>query len=175
MPPVPSAPNVWGAASSGGRAFPGQPRPELMVKARPFDALLTGVAAATVGGAIWWLVVALTKSEFPYLALLVGILAGQGVLVGARRGGLAQGVAAALFTAVALLVAQYFVQRSITIGDAADLGITTHIPLWQGFDVARQIVTDSIKDHRVTGLFFAIAVVAAGVTAGSSSRRPAVG
>ena len=147
----------------------------LVVKARLPDAILTGIAAATVGGLIWWVAVAFTHREFPYLALLVGLLAGQGVLVGARKGGPAQGAMAAAFCLGALLVAQYFVVRSITIGEAADRGIAVSIPLWLGFSPARQIVVDSIKDHGLTGLFFAIAVLAAAVTAGSSSRRPAVG
>ncbi|MGI8756812.1 MAG: hypothetical protein ACR2MB_13335 [Acidimicrobiales bacterium] len=147
----------------------------LVVKTRPVDALLTGIAAAALGGLAWWTVVAFTHREFPYLALVVGLLAGQGVLIGARKGGVVQGFLAALFCLAALLVAQYFVVRSITIQEAADRGISNSVPLWLGFSPARQVVTDSIRDHALTGVFFAIAVLAAAVSAGSSSQRPAVG
>lgn len=175
--------NRWGGSvpappPSPGRAgrvgLPEPPPPVLVVKARPFDALLTGIAAAAIGGVAWWAVVALTEREFPYLALVLGLLAGQGVLVGARKGGPLQGLLAALFCATALLVAQYFVVRSLAIHQSADRSIAASIPLWQGFDTARQVVTDSIRDHVLTGVFFAIAVVAAALSAGSPSRRPAV-
>ncbi len=145
--------------------------PTLVVRTRPFDAILTGIAAAAIGGAVWWAAVAFSHREIPYLALLVGILAGQGVLVGARRGGLLQGVLAAVFCLGALGVAQYFVQRSLLV-DASGAG--SSVPLWLGFDSARRVVTGSVRDHALTGVLFAVSVVAAAVSAGSASRRPAI-
>lgn len=168
---VPAPPSPGHAGRAG---LPPPPPAVLVVKARIVDALLTGIAAAAIGGVAWWAVVTFTGREFPYLALVVGLLAGQGVLVGARKGGPLQGFLAATFCLMALLVTQYFVVRSLAIGQAADSGVSASIPLWQGFDTARRVVTDSIGDHLLTGVFFAIAVVAAAVSAGSPSRRPAV-
>lgn len=147
----------------------------LVVKVRLLDALLTGIAAAAVGGVAWWAVVALSGSQFPYLALIVGILAGQGVLIGARKGGPLQGALAAGFCLVALVVAEYFVARSLAISQAADAGQHLDVPLWQGFSFAREVVTEAVKADKLVGLFWGIAVIAAAVTAGAPSRRPAIG
>lgn len=180
LPPPPPSSGPPGSPLQGWATVPAPPPPPgapgppvLVVKTRLFDAVLTGIAAAAIGGLAWWTVVAFTQREFPYLALVVGLLAGQGVLIGARKGGVAQGVLATVLCLTALLVAQYFVVRSLTIQEAADRGVANSVPLWLGFSPSRQVVIDSIRDHALTALFFGIAVLAAAITAGSPSRRPA--
>lgn len=176
-PPPPTSGGSGGtnaAPGSGWGQAPGDQRP-LLVKLRPADALLTGVAAAAIGGLIWWAVTALTSRQFPYLAVVIGLLVGQGVLVGARRGGVAQGIVAATLCLVALAVAEYFIQRSLAFHQAHEHGVSIDLPLWQGFSVARKAVVEGVKEHALTGLFWALAVVVAFGSAVSSSRRPALG
>lgn len=159
--------NTWGQAPGTQRQRP--------VRARPVDALLTGLAAAAIGGAIWWAVTALTSRQFTYLALVVGLLVGKGVLVGARRGGVVQGVAAAVLCLAALAVAEYFIQRSLAFHQAHERGVSIDLPLWQGFGFAREVVVEGVKDHALTGLFWALAAVVAFISAVGSSRRSALG
>lgn len=165
-PPPPSG--GWGAPSIGG------PR-QLVVKSRLPDGLLTGMAAAAIGGTAWWLVTSLTSSQIPYLAIVVGVLIGQGVLIGARKGGIVQGVTAALLCLVALAVAEYFIQRSLAIHEAQKAGGSLAIPLWQGFSFAREVVTEAVKDRTLTPIFWGLGAVVAFVVTFDSKRRPAVG
>jgi hypothetical protein len=148
----------------------GVKRGELEVRSRPLDAMLTGIAAAAIGGAIWYGVAVATHKQFVYLAVLVGALAGQGVLVGARRGGPIPAAMAFVFCAAGLLVAEYFVLRSITVSQYPDQSI----PLWQGFGLARRVVFDQLKHDTMTALFFAVAAVVATAGAALPNRRPIV-
>lgn len=178
VPPPPPTSGGWGrtnAAPGNGWGQAPATQGQLLVKARPADALLTGVAAAAVGGLIWWAATALTSRQFPYLAVVIGLLVGQGVLVGARRGGIAQGIAAAALCLAALAVAEYFIQRSLAFQQAHEHGVSIDLPLWQGFGFARKAVVEGVKDHALTGLFWALAVVVAFASAVSNSRRPALG
>jgi hypothetical protein len=165
-PPPPPA-GAWGAAPGVRRA--------LVVKARPFDGILTGLAAATIGGAAWWAVTSLTALQIPYLAVVVGLLVGQGVLIGARKGGIVQGIVAAVLCVLALAVAEYFIQRSLAIHDAHKAGSSIALPLWQGFSFARQVVTEAVKGRAITAIFWGIGAIVAFVVTFDSKRRPAVG
>lgn len=135
-------------------------------RTRMGEGLLVGLAAAAVAGAIWWAVVANTERQFGYGAILVGALVGQGVRLGARRGGIGPGLVAGLATLAALVVAEYFIQRSLVISQGGD------IPLWLGFTTARDIVRESLDSEPLSGLFWLLAACAAAVTAGSTTRRP---
>lgn len=160
VPPPP--PGGWGPT----------PQPltsQLVVADRIPEGILVGAAAATIGGVIWWAVVASTHHEIYYLALLIGLLTGQGVLVGARKGGVAQAVLAGVFTLAAMAVAQYFVERSLAISAGGG-----NLPLWQGFGFARSVVSDRLHHDAIVPLLWALSVVAAAASAGGSSRRPAI-
>lgn len=153
----------WGTAPAVGAT------PVLVVRQRIGEGLVVGVAAAALAGLGWWASVFYTERLFPYVAIVVGILIGQGVLIGARKGGALPAVLAGLLTLTALLAAQYFIERSLAI---ANFG--ADVPLWLGFDAARQVVTDSFDADRLIGLFWLVSVVAAAISAGSSTRRPVV-
>ncbi len=175
LPPPPSVapPGPTGAGTWGG----GPPAPQTgplalgVVRApaatRLAEGLLVGLAAAVVAGTLWWAVVAATERVFVYGAVLVGVIVGHGVLIGARRSGVGPAALAAGSTLVALAVAEYFVQRSITI---ADTGIS--LPLWQGFDLAVEVVRTSLGDNPIAALFWLVAAGAAAVTAGATGKRP---
>src|SRR5262245_20847656 len=91
---------------------------DLVVKTRIGDAVLTGLGFAVLGGVAYWGVIAATGKDLPYVGLIMGILVGQGVLVGARRGGPVQAALAGVFSLLGLIVAQYFVARTLLIHDS---------------------------------------------------------
>ena len=162
---VPPSVGGWGAnVPSNLNLKPG----DLQVKARPLDGVLTGIAAAAIGGAIWWGVAVATHREFVYVAILVGALAGQGVLIGTRRTGPIPAAMAFVFCSLGLLVSDYFVQRSLVVHDFPN----TTIPLWQGLSVARRVVTDDLTHHWLTALFFALAALVATAGAAFPNRKP---
>ena len=139
----------------------------LVTKTRLLDGALVGVAMAALAGVGWWAVVALTKTQFVYGALVVGVVVGQAVLIGARKGGSGPAVVAGLACLTSLAVAEYFIQRSLAIQS-----LEADLPLWQGFATAFDVVRSSLQAEPLTGVFWAIAVLAAAVSAGSPARRP---
>lgn len=167
-PPGPTGAGTW----SGGPPPPGAPtvgpgRSVLVVRTRLGDALLVGAAAAGVAGLLWWAVTATLERQFVYGAILVGVLVGHGVLVGARRGGPVPAAVAGVATLVALLVAEYFIQRSLAV---SQLGVD--LPLWQGLSTATDVVRTSIEEDPLTGVFWLVAAGAAVLTTASAQRRP---
>lgn len=174
---VPAPPQASGRSDQYGadawvNATPGQPAPPRPVRTRPLDGILTGLAAAAVGGAIWWGVTSLTERQIPYLAVIVGVIVGQGVVEGTRKGGIVPGLIAGVCCLGALIVAQYFIERSLFLSAAQDRGVTVDLPLWDGFSSAKQVVQDAVEEDKLRGVFWIVAAVAAAVTAGSSGRRP---
>lgn len=170
--PPSSASSPWAGPGPGhgwGTPPAASATPTLVVRRRIGEGLVVGLAAAALAGLGWWASVFYTERLFPYVAIVVGILVGQGVLIGARKGGAVPAVLAGLLTITALLTAQYFIERSLAIAN-----FDADIPLWLGFDTARQIVTDSFDADRLLGLFWLVSVIAAAISAGSPSRRPVV-
>lgn len=141
----------------------------MVVRRRLGEGLVVGLAAAVLAGTAWWASVFFTERLIVYAAIVVGIVVGQGVLIGARKGGAVPAVVAGLLTLAALLVAQYFIERSLAI---ANFG--ADIPLWLGFGTAREIVTDSVDGDPLIGLFWLVSAFAAIISAGAPSRRPVV-
>ena len=140
----------------------------MIVRTRPLEAVVVGLAAAALAGVAWWAAVALTEQLFVYAAILVGLLVGQGVLIGARKGGVVPAVLAAVFTLGALLVAQYFIERSLAISKQG----AQDLPLWLGFSTAVDVVRTSVDGDRKVAVFWLLSVAAAAFGAGASSRRP---
>lgn len=127
-----------------------QPPPagsRLVVRTRPLDAVLTGGAAAVVGGVAWWAAASFSELEWwPYGSIIVGIVVGFGTLLGARRGGAAPAAIAFVFATVATVLGAYFIDRSLTIAALDDLGLTSDVPLWSGFGDVVGVITDGIED-----------------------------
>ena len=134
------------------------------------EGALVGLAGAAIGAGIWFAVAALVHREVPPAAVLVGILAGQGVLAGARRTGPITAVIAAVWCLVVLGVAEYFVSRTVAVHAQP----TATIPLWQGFGFARQVVSDGVRHSVATAAAFGVAVVFAVAGAGFPNRRPVI-
>lgn len=132
--------------------------------------LLMGVAAATLGGLAWYLVVSVTHFQITFLAVGVGWFTAQGVLFGARRGGKLTGALAAMLTLLAVVVSQYFITRSFLIHGLKGLGAPGTVPLWRSFDWAYRLIRAAMKDSPLIAIFWAVAVVAAFVTGANNQR-----
>src|SRR5262245_15608316 len=124
-------------------------------------AVMGGFAGAVVAGLIWWGIVATTRIQIVYLAFGVGWIVAQGVLICAQqRNRFPLQVVAGTFTLLALGVSEYFIRRSLIIDDGGSL------PLWNGLDVALDLVREGLKAEPATALFWIVGVVVAIVVAG---------
>ncbi|MEZ5139608.1 MAG: hypothetical protein R2711_12830 [Acidimicrobiales bacterium] len=127
VPPPPSASTAAGALPLG------VDRPAVVVRTRPADGLLVGLAAAGIAGVVWWAIGGVLEfTWWHYAAAVVGLIVGQGVVIGARRGGAVPAVIAGVLSLAVVVVAVYFIDRSQTITSFADQGRSSDIPLWQG-------------------------------------------
>lgn len=164
-PAGPSMPVQWavGIPAPPGEPAPARPLPTLRIA----EGVLVGLAAAAVAGLAWWGVAALTQRQFVYLAILIGFGVGRGAVVGARRGSPGLAVFAFVITLAALACAEYFIQRSLAIES-----LHAEIPLWSGFDFAKEVVKSSIKDSPLNLVFWLVAAGIAGFQAARPSARP---
>lgn len=136
------------------------------------DGLLVGLAACGIGGGAMWAIAAFGQLErWHYGALLVGLITGLGVLIGARRGGPLPGLIAAVLSLVAVLVTVYFADRSLQIASLEDAGLSSDVPLWQGAQAMVDIVRDWIEFDVASAAAWLLAPVAALVVAGWPGRR----
>lgn len=184
MPPsVPSASGrtsqaPWGAPTTAAPAAAGAP---MAIETRFFDGVLTGVAASAIAGLVWWgLSVAIATSS-PDFALwhlgsvLVGLIVGQGVLTGARRGGLVAGLLALVLSILTVAATVYFIDRSLTIIAFDDAGRSSDISLWQGFGALTDLYRGWWEFDPTRPAMWVLAPVIAVAIAGWPGRRPIVG
>lgn len=166
-PSPPTGAGTWGGGSPAPTAPPVTGMGAMVTRTRLLDGALVGLAAAALAGVAWWAAAATTERFFVYAAILVGVIVGQGVLIGARRGGVLPGLAAAVLTLAALVVAQYFIDRSLTVSAGAEA-----VPLWLGLSTAYDVVKGGVEAEPINGLFWLLAAGVAALAAGSRSRRP---
>ena len=155
-PGGPTSPNL---APNVGVPYPAVGAGPVLRRTNWFDAVLFAVASSTVAGTLWWAVVAFTKTQFVYGALAVGAFVGFATALGARRTGVGTAILAGVCTLAGLVVAEYFIQRTLAIDDGL-----RGIPLWDGFGFARDVVKAGLEDNGATALFWGLAVVAAAFT-----------
>jgi hypothetical protein len=92
----------------------------------------------------WYGVVATIHRQFFYLALAVGFLVGAAVCWGAGRRANATTYAMAIVLAlVSIVAATYFIDRYFLIRFLHQNGVQGHLKLWDNFDFARRLMTDS--------------------------------
>ncbi len=144
-------------------------RPTLITRTRLPEGILVGAAMAALSGVAWWAVVTLTGTELAYGAIALGVVIGQAVLIGARKGGAGPALVAGLACLASLAVAEYFIQRSLTI---SNFGVD--LPLWTGLSTAKDVVWDSLRGEPITGAFWAVGIIAAMASAGAATRRPVI-
>jgi hypothetical protein len=153
--PMPPSSGAYGPPP-GATPFTSSSAQKALRRTNWFDAITFAIASATVGGTLWWAVVAFTERQFLYGAIAVGAIVGMSTALGARKTGIATAVLAGACTLVALAVAEYFIQRTLAINDGV-----TGIPLWDGFGFARDVVKSALEEDGLTGLFWGLAVLAA--------------
>lgn len=176
-PTVPPRPGAWAGAPTAAGALPlgATPAPPV-VRTRLGDGLLIGLAAAGVAGVAWWALCSKLDTEWwPYTSVLVGVLVGQAVVIGARRGGAAQGLMAALLSAASVFVAVYFITRTGQIQAAQDQGYVTDVPLWNGASAFWDAFHDWISWDAAKAAGWLLAPLAAIVVAARPGARPGLG
>lgn len=174
-PPVPSASGRGSQAPWGNPTTATVPSgASLVVKTRVLDGILTGLAAATVAGALWWAVASRVDFEHWHLgSILVGLIVGQGVLIGSRRGGFVSGLLALVFTSLAVLAAVYFIDRSLQITSLA--GRTSDISLWLGFGHLKDTYQGWYDFDKTKPIEWLLGPIVAVIVAGWPGRRPIIG
>ncbi len=131
-------------------------------------ALVGGIAGAFVAGLVWWGIVATTRTQITFVAIGVGWVVAQAVLICCqRRNRLPLQAIAGTFTLLSLAASEYFIQRTLFIKEYGDRFDGFEVPLWDGFGNAREIVQGALEEDPLTGLFWVAAIVTAVVVAGS--------
>jgi hypothetical protein len=116
--------------------------------------LVAGLVAAILATAIWYGVIVVTHYEFGIVAIAVGFLVGQGVVLGARgRASIALVVISPLLTLLALGIGEYLIVAYF-VGQEVGVPIDVVQPL----DFIVSVVVDSITADPITLAFWAIAL-----------------
>lgn len=169
--PLGAVPTSGGAATAGAMSLPGMGsvligetpaagRPAPSVPATGTDlagGLLAGIVAAVVASALWYGVVVVTNYQVGIVAIAVGFIVGQGVVLGARRHGHVALVAiSVVLTLLALAISEYLVvmhfleQEFVVAGESLDR--------IQPIGLVIEIITESLKADPLTLLFWGIAL-----------------
>ena len=125
-------------------------------------ALLFGLIAGAIGGAIWFGIVWVTSRELGIVAIGIGFLVGQAVVIGSgRRYGRRLQALSLVLTLGAMVLAEYLIVRQSAVAyivetygkDAADT-----VPLLLPLGVASDFIMGGIQDDPAQLLFWAIAL-----------------
>jgi hypothetical protein len=124
-------------------------------------ALVLGLIAAAVSSLIWYGVVVISEYQVGLIAILVGWLVGQGVMLGAgRKRGAPLQIMSVVITLVAMVASEYFVWRHFLVLVLKEEEITG-IPLFLPLGDMIQLVMEGIRLEPMTLLFWAIALYVA--------------
>ncbi|HET7169415.1 MAG TPA: hypothetical protein VFI69_09440 [Candidatus Limnocylindrales bacterium] len=119
--------------------------------------LLVGALAAIVASAVWYGVVAVTNYQVGIVAIAVGFLVGQGVVLGARRHGHVALVAiSVVLTLLALAISEYLIVVHIVNQELAAEGAS--VDVIQPLGLVVEVITESLKAEPLTLVFWAIAL-----------------
>jgi hypothetical protein len=119
-----------------------------------FGGFLAGLVAAVIASAVWYGVVAVSHFQVGIVAIAVGFLVGQGVVLGARRrGSLALVAISVVLTLLALVVSEYLIIAHFV---GQELGM--QVELLQPPDFVASVVAESVQADPLTLVFWAIAL-----------------
>lgn len=119
--------------------------------------LLAGAVAAIAASAVWYGVVVATEYQVGIVAIAVGFLVGQGVVLGARRHGHVALVAiSVVLTLLALAVSEYLIVVHIVNQELAAEGAS--VDVLQPLGLVVEVITESLKADPLTLVFWAIAL-----------------
>lgn len=143
-------------------------------------ALVYGLAAGVVAAGVWYAIVVFTQHEVGLVAVAVGWLVGQGVVLGSGgKRGLKLQLLSVLIALAAMAGAEYFILREALIAYLAEQGgRAVTLPLFLPLDLAFDLVTSAIQDDPLELFFWAIALYGAfrvpmGVSVAGTQPAPA--
>lgn len=156
-------------------AAPGQPtQPTRELQPSLAKGALYGVAAAVVGGLVWYLLVAGTKRQFVYGAAALGLLIGWAVVKGAQREGLPTALIATAIAALTVIVTYFYIDRYLIIKELEEAGQLIDISLFPSWTEFTDVLSAGFKAEKSQYLFGIISVLAAailGFTGGQQKRQ----
>jgi hypothetical protein len=118
---------------------------------------LAGLVAAILATGIWYAVVTISQYQLGIVAIVVGFLIGQGVLLGAgRRGSPFLILISVALTLVALVVSEYLIVVHFVNEELAAEGAV--IDMVQPVGLMAEVVVESVKADPLTLVFWAIAL-----------------
>jgi hypothetical protein len=159
-----AAPGLAGGAPRGailagaaGAVTSGEAQPRLPASSKHIlGGLLAGVVAAVLASALWYAVVVVSHFQVGIVAIVVGFLVGQAVVLGAgRRGSVALVGISVLLTLLALVISEYLIIANFV---AQELAPGETIELIQPPAFVLEIVFESLKADPLTLAFWAIAL-----------------
>jgi hypothetical protein len=123
--------------------------------------ILVGVGAALIASLVWYAVVVGTQYEVGFVAIGVGWLVAQAVMVGAgrKRGASLQLVSVGI-TLLAMTIGEYFILHHFLVLALAEKGMED-VPLLLPLSAAADLVGSGLLDDPLTLIFWAIAIYAA--------------
>lgn len=132
--------------------------------------LIAGIVAAVLASAIWYAVVVVSGWQVGLVAIAVGFVVGQGVVLGARkRGSIVLVAISVVLTLLALVISEYLIVAHF-VGQELAPGET--LELVQAPDFIVNVVAASLQLEPITLLFWGIALFqAVAIPARLLSRR----
>ncbi|MGH2474299.1 MAG: hypothetical protein ACRDIL_03465, partial [Candidatus Limnocylindrales bacterium] len=147
--------SIGDAAAMGAAVEPTPSGPA--TSANLIGGLVAGIVAAAVASALWYGVVVVTNYQIGLIAIAVGFIVGQGVVLGAtRRGHVALVAFSVVLTLLALAISEYLVAMHFLVPALAAEGLV--IDVMQPPDLMVEIIIESIKAEPMTLLFWGIAL-----------------
>jgi hypothetical protein len=118
--------------------------------------LLAGVVAAVLATAVWYAVVVISHYQLGIVAIVVGFLVGQAVVLGAgRRGSIVLVGISVVLTLLALVISEYLIIANFVSQQLAP-GETIEVIQPPGFVL--EVVIESVKTEPLTLAFWSIAL-----------------
>jgi hypothetical protein len=116
--------------------------------------LFAGIVAAVLATALWYAVVVVSHYQLGIVAIVVGFLVGQAVVLGAsNRGSIALVGISVVLTVLALVISEYLIIANFV---GQELGETIEVIQPPGFVL--EVVIESVKADPLTLAFWAIAL-----------------
>jgi hypothetical protein len=142
-------------AGAGGAVVTSEAQPRLPASpSNILGGLLAGLVAAVLATALWYAVVVVSHYQLGIVAIVVGFLIGQAVVLGASsRGSIVLVAISLVLTLVALVLSEYLIVLNFVsqeIGESIDV--------IQPPALALEIVIESVKADPLTLAFWAIAL-----------------
>ena len=120
-------------------------------------ALLLGLGAAAISSVVWYGIVVVTQYQLGFIALGVGWLVGQAVVLGAgRQRGLRLQILSVAIALIAMIISEYLIVRHFVARALAADGYAD-VPLLLPANAMLGLIVESVKEDPLTLLFWGIA------------------